>query len=660
MRVAGLQLVRKASPRPALSALLGLESTARFQNAVAQHTTRAFATAPGALARPTPWGSVKSIQSRPCPQTAQIAARLSSKFSTTPPRLRETPTNATKDPQVPQKEAESTKVKTEEFAPSEKASRAGQLNLSAKLSRDGRAVVRKYPVASELWRLVKIAGPESKALMVAFTLLLLSSSVTLAVPWTIGKIMDQANNPEGKISMFGLEPSTFYLCFGGLLALGAASNFGRLILLRTIGERVVARLRTNLYRRTMTQNAEFFDANRVGDLISRLGADTSIVGKSITSNLSDGLRALVSGSAGLGMMFWVSPHLTSVLFVMLPAFATSAIVFGRAIRNLSRTVQKSIGDLTKIAEERLGNVKTVQAFVGEAPEVGRYSHQVKKLFQLGKRDAILNAAYFGTNGFLANMMILALLYIGGGMVQSGAITLGQLSSFLLYSAYTGSSMFGLSSFYSELMKGSGAASRLFELQDRHPPVYPSVGENVRDAKGEIEFKNVKFSYPTRPGLVIFNDLTFKIEEGKNYAIVAPSGAGKSTVASLLLRFYEVNSGTITIAGRDVSKMNSQQLRRKIGYVGQEPVLFSGSIAENIAYGRPWATLSEIREAVEKANCGFIKDFVSSSTWDSMTNCKARHYKHPSRCPWYSIVWWPETTYCYCSCAHQRSRYSHSR
>jgi putative ABC transport system ATP-binding protein len=360
----------------------------------------------------------------------------------------------------------------------------------------------------------------------------------------------------------------------------------------------------------LIQNAEFFDANRVGDLISRLGADTTIVGKSITQNLSDGLRALVSGSAGLAMMTWTSPHLTSVLFVMLPPLAGGAFFFGRAIRNLSRQIQKNLGTLTKIAEERLGNVKTSQAFVGEGPEVGRYNKQVRKIFELGKKDAWLNATFFGTSGLLGNLTILALLYVGGGMVQSGAITVGQLSSFLLYAGFAGSSMFGLSGFYSELMKGSGAASRLFELQDREPSIYPSVGEPVKSARGPIEFKKVEFSYPTRPAVNIFNDLTFRIAEGSNVAIVAPSGAGKSTVAQLLLRFYSPNSGTITINGKDIATMNAKQLRRKIGYVGQEPVLFSGSVAENIAYGRPSASRAEIINAARKANCHFISDFVS--------------------------------------------------
>jgi putative ABC transport system ATP-binding protein len=208
------------------------------------------------------------------------------------------------------------------------------------------------------------------------------------------------------------------------------------------------------------------------------------------------------------------------------------------------------------------------------------------------------------------MTFLALLDVGSGMIHSGAISVGDLTSFLMYTAYAGSSLFGLSSFYSELMKGVGAATRLFELQDRNPTISPTVGDKVVSARGNIEFKNVAFAYPTRPAVSIFEDLNFTIPQGSNVAIVAPSGAGKSTVASLLLRFYNPTSGTIKINGKDISEMNAKQLRRRIGYVGQEPVLFSGSIGQNIAYGKPQATRQQILAAARQANCQFISDFVS--------------------------------------------------
>lgn len=285
------------------------------------------------------------------------------------------------------------------FERTEKASQASQVNLSAKLSKDGKSEGEK-PGVGEVWRLVKIAKPEVKVLSVAFLLLLTSSAVTMSIPFSIGKILDIATKTgEGGIDMLlGLPLPVFYTALGGVLACGAAANYGRIIILRIVGERIVARLRSRLYRQTYIQNAEFFDANRVGDLISRLSSDTIIVGKSCTQNMSDGLRALVSGSAGFGLMAYTSVKLTAILGLLFPPVAIGAFFYGRAIRNLSRKIQKNLGTLTKIAEERLGNVRTSQAFAGEILEVNRYNKQVRKIFELGKKESLISATFFSTVG----------------------------------------------------------------------------------------------------------------------------------------------------------------------------------------------------------------------------------------------------------------------
>ena len=530
--------------------------------------------------------------------------------------LYETPTPVIKEQQRSKPKAEDDDEYEETFQKSEKAAQASQVDLSARLSKEGAA--GKTAGFGEVWRLIKIARPEAKILMWAFLLLLISSSITMSIPFSIGKILDIATKGGAKTEdgvaeekqemLFGLSLTTFYTALLVVLATGAAANYGRIIILRIVGERIVARLRSRLFRQTYVQNAEFFDANRVGDLISRLSSDTIIVGKSITQNLSDGLRAFVSGAAGFGLMAWVSLKLTGILTLLFPPVAIGAFFYGRAIRNLSRQIQKKLGDLTKIAEERLGNVRTSQAFAGEILEVHRYNTQVRKLFDLGKKESLISATFFSSTGFMGNMTILSLLYVGGSMVSNGTISIGELTSFLMYTAYAGSSLFGLSSFYSELMKGVGAASRLFELQDREPTISPTKGEKVVSARGPIRFQNLTFSYPTRPAVKIFRDLDFEIPQGANVAIVGPSGGGKSTIASLILRFYTPNEGQILINGKDISTMNIKSLRRRVGIVSQEPVLFSGTIAENIAYGRPHATRAEILRAARRANCQFIGDF----------------------------------------------------
>ncbi|KUI71164.1 ATP-dependent permease MDL1, mitochondrial [Cytospora mali] len=492
------------------------------------------------------------------------------------------------------------------FQQSDRAKRAAQVNMSARLSKEGKASAQGG--WAEIVRLVKIARPEVKWLGISCVFLLISSAVTMSIPFSVGRILDIATANKDAPTVLGLTLNQFFLCFAAFMTLGAVANFGRVVLLRIVGERVVARLRTQLYRRTYVQDAEFFDANRVGDLISRLSSDTVIVGKSITQNISDGLRAIVSGATGFCAMAWLSPQLTSVILLMFPPIAIGAFFYGRTIRNISRQIQKNLGTLTKIAEERLGNIKTSQAFAGEIQEIGRYNKQVRRIFALGRRESIIAATFYGSTGWAGNMTILALLVVGGNLVRSGAMSLGDLTSFMMYTVFAGSSLFGVSGFYSELMKGVGAASRLFELQDRHPTIPATVGKKVISAQGPIKFSNVSFAYPTRPAVSIFNGLDFEIPSGSNVCIVGPSGGGKSTVASLLLRFYNPTEGTITINGRDIKDMNVKSLRRRIGMVAQEPVLFSGSVAENIAYGRPQASRTDIVAAARKANCGFISDF----------------------------------------------------
>ena len=308
--------------------------------------------------------------------------------------------------QVVQKEENNTSIqkKDDDFDPedeergfgrSEKAGQAAQVNLSARLAKDGKEQGQTAG-AGEIWRLIKIARPEAKVLGFAFIFLLVSSTISMSIPFSIGRILDIATKSDSGNTLFGLDLQTFYVALGGVLIIGAGANYGRIIILRIVGERIVARLRSQLFRRTFIQNAEFFDANRVGDLISRLSSDTIIVGKSITQNLSDGLRSLVSGGAGIGLMAYVSLKLTGILALMFPPVAIGAFFYGKAIRNLSRRIQRNLGTLTKIAEERLGNVRTSQAFAGEILEVHRYNKQVKKIFDLGKTEALISATFFST------------------------------------------------------------------------------------------------------------------------------------------------------------------------------------------------------------------------------------------------------------------------
>lgn len=491
-----------------------------------------------------------------------------------------------------------------DFKPTDRAQAAAQVNLKAKLSSRDDDNVKKVS-SREFFGLARGEGMPFTA---ALTLLLLSSGVSMSIPFTIGKILDFATSTDPNPEIFGLSMNQFYSGLATVFVVGAFANFGRVLLLRVIGERIVAKLRTRLFRKTMAQDGEFFDANRHGDLISRLSSDTTIVGKSLTQNVSDGLRAVVSATAGLSMMAYVSVKLTGIMMLIVPPIALGAVFYGRYVRKLSRKTQQALGDLTKVSEERLGNVRTAQAFASEQMEVRRYSDRVREIFNLSKKEAIASGVFFGSSGLSGNLTILAILAIGGQMVNSGAISIGELSSFLLYTGYVGSSLVGMSGFYSELMKGLGAATRLFELLDREPSIKATVGDPVDHLRGVIEFENVHFAYPTRPAIKIFKGLSFKVEPGTNIAVCGPSGGGKSTVSSLVLRYYDPLEGRILIDNHDIRDLNLKKLRRKIAIVAQEPVLFSGSIAENIAYSEPGAPRSAIVEAARKANCSFVADF----------------------------------------------------
>lgn len=281
----------------------------------------------------------------------------------------------------------------------------------------------------------------------------------------MGKIIDIVTSPTTILPM-NLGISQFFALLGGVFILGATANMGRVVLMKVVGERIVARLRTQMYGSILQQDMTFFDTHRSGDLISRLSADTSLVGRTLSGNLSDGLRSLAMSTAGLSMMVYVSGKLTAVMMIIVPPIAVISVIYGRYVKELSRKTQGALGDITKVAEERIGNIRTVQAFTREKDEVVRYDTRVQEVFNLAKKEAMASGIFFGGAGLSGNLTVLAVLGMGGNMVMNQAITVGELTSFLLYTAYVGSSLMGLTSFFSEFMKGVGASARIFEIVDR--------------------------------------------------------------------------------------------------------------------------------------------------------------------------------------------------
>ncbi|XP_056390782.1 ATP-binding cassette sub-family B member 10, mitochondrial isoform X3 [Hyla sarda] len=451
-----------------------------------------------------------------------------------------------------------------------------------------------------------------KTVSSAVGFLTVSSVITMSAPFFLGKVIDVIYSSPNQ----DLTTSLTTLCalLSGVFLCGAVANGTRVYLMQTSGQRIVRRLRSSLFSSLLRQEVGFFDKTRTGELINRLSSDTVLIGRSVTENLSDGLRALAQASVGVGMMFFVSPQLATFVLSIVPPLAIVAVIYGRYLRKVSKLTQDSLAEAAQLSEERISNIRTVRAFGKEIVEMKKYDSKVDYVLELAYKEAFARAGFFGLTGLSGNLIVLAVLYKGGLLMEAANMTVGELSSFLMYAFWVGISIGGLSSFYSELMKGFGAGSRIWELLDRKPVMPFNEGLVITPEKfrGALDFRDVSFMYPSRPDAPIFQDLNLSIPSGSMMAVVGPSGSGKSTLVSLLLRLYDPSTGSIYIDGHDLRHLNPLWLRSKIGTVSQEPVLFSCSISENIAYGAEdpsTVTPEQIQRVAEVANAmGFIENF----------------------------------------------------
>ncbi|QPG77242.1 hypothetical protein FOA43_004649 [Brettanomyces nanus] len=480
---------------------------------------------------------------------------------------------------------------------------------------------------SEIVELLKLTKPELRTLLFAMLFLCISSAVSMLFPIVLGKVIDTAKTdiekeeistetkvggipmPSAiKIFDYDVPTAVFYSALALVFLVGASANFGRIVLLRKVGERIMMNLRVNILRKIFFQDAKFWDYHKSGDLISRLVNDSTVVSRSVTQNVSDGLRSLISGFVGMSMMLAISAKLTAYMLLIFPVLLFLALVFGRKVKRVSRDIQSQLGSLTKVSEEQFSFVKTIQSFNNEEYEVGKFRKEVKKLYDLSVFEGKLNGLFYGVNGFIGNTFLLFMLSLGTYMVRQGDLSIGELSSYLMYTIYSASSVYSLSNFYSELMKGVGASGRVFELLHLKPAIDPKRGERL-NVNGDIQFDHIEFRYPTRPKHAVFKDLNLYVQEGDHICLVGPSGCGKSTVAQLLLRYYFPNRGTIIANDHELDEVSLAFYRNQVGIVQQEPMLFSGTLRENIVYGRRDASKEEVRKVCDLAYCSdFIKGF----------------------------------------------------
>lgn len=463
----------------------------------------------------------------------------------------------------------------------------------------------------EIKRLFGLAKDEKWKLTGAVFLLFISSAVTMSVPFCMGKVIDIIYTSDPETMKANLTAVTQVLLL--MFTFGAAANFGRVYLMQTTGYRITQKLRVELFSSIVKQEVAFFDKNQTGELINRLSADTSLVGNSLSLNISDGLRSGVSVIAGVSLMFYVSSDLALLGLATVPPIAGLTIIYGRYIRKITSSIQDALAGSTQVAEERIANIRTVRAFAQEAKEVLTYQNRINSVLTIMYKESLLKGVFFGATGLSGNIIVLSVLYYGGLLMVNSQITVGELSSFLLYAAYVGISLGGLTSAYSEVMKGLGASTRLWQIIDRVPAIPLSTGIiPVGNTVGEVEFCNVTFRYPLRPEVFIFNHFSLKVPSGSVTAVVGSSGSGKSTLANLLLRFYDPESGKIFIDGVDIAILNPEWVRTIIGTVSQEPVLFSCSVQDNILYGvskRSSVNEEQLISVCKEANAyEFIQNF----------------------------------------------------
>jgi ATP-binding cassette subfamily B protein len=439
--------------------------------------------------------------------------------------------------------------------------------------------------------------PYYRTLIAAIIALLIASGAMLAMPVALRYLID-----NGFIAQ---DLATVNRYFGWFLAATVVfSLFAsvRYYLVTWLGERVVADIRNAVYARVIRMDPAFFEVTRTGEVLSRLTTDTTLVQSISGSGLSIALRSTLSLIGGLVMLILTSPQMAVYTLIGIVVVVLPVIIVGRYIRTLSRQSQDRVADTSGLAGETLNAIQTVQSFTLEDLQIGRYAEAVKSSFLTAVQRIRMNAILIGLAFVLVFCMLTLFLWAGSRAVIAGQMTGGQLGQFLMYAFFVGSSATALSSLWGEIQRAAGAMERLSELLHAEPAIQaPDHPEHLpARMEGRIQFEQVRFSYPSRPDSLALDDFTLNIEPGDTLAIVGPSGAGKSTSFQLLLRFYDLLSGKILVEGKDISKLDPRELRRQIGMVPQETVLFGESAMENIRYGRPDASDAEVREAARMA------------------------------------------------------------
>ncbi|HZC58190.1 MAG TPA: ABC transporter transmembrane domain-containing protein [Xanthobacteraceae bacterium] len=439
--------------------------------------------------------------------------------------------------------------------------------------------------------------------LAALGALVLAAVTTLVVPLAVRRMIDFGFTERG-LSLI----NSYFLVMIGIAAVLAFASASRFYLVTTLGERIVADLRGDVFAHLTSLSAAFFDEARTGEMISRLTADTTQIKASVGSSISVALRNCVLFVGASVMMVVTSPKLSAFVLAAIPIIVLPLYAFGRAVRRRSRFAQDTLADASAYAAELIGAIRVLQAFTNERLGIARFRGAVEQAF-LAARDSIrARALLTGLAIFLVSSSVVVVLWIGAQEVLSLQITPGRLGQFILYAVLASSALGSLSEVGGEIAAASGAAERLFEILAIKPAILRPAQPLTLPVppRGEAAFEDVRFSYPTRQNTPALNGVSFRVRQGEKLAIVGPSGAGKSTIFHLLLRFYDPVAGRVTFDGVRLADLDPADLRARIALVPQDSVMFASSVRDNIRFGRPDASDAEVARAAEHANAaGFI-------------------------------------------------------
>ena len=457
--------------------------------------------------------------------------------------------------------------------------------------------MKAFPSPGALTRLWPRIRPYRWRLLAATVCLIASAGIGLAFPQIVRNLLDAAfvRHDEALLNRIAV-------LLLGLFTVQAGSNFAQTYLLSSTGERVVARLREELFQHLLKLSPGFFAERRTGELVSRLSADIGTIQGLVSFQVSEFARQTLYLAGGVTLLTLTNPHLTLTAVLVVPVVAGSAVFFGRRLRRISTGLQDKVAEATAVAEEAFSQIRIVQSFVQEAWEAMRYGRRMDEVVQAAIRRAVVRGVFFAVITFATFGGLAVVLWEGGRLVLAGALTAGTLVQFLLYTVFIAAAVTALTSLFSSYQETVGAARRVFELLETPPTIADAADARPLPApvRGQVAVERVSFRY--QPDLPLaLDDVSLTIAPGEVVALVGPSGAGKTTLANLLPRFWDVTAGRITLDGVDTRAVRLAELRRAIGIVPQEPALFSGTVLENIAYARPDASPAEVEAAARAAH-----------------------------------------------------------